>query len=53
MYKLPYYFEEDHETVIAMMKENSFAMITGFGENYPVATHIPLGIEITDNKKYS
>ena len=51
MYKLPYFFEKDNEKVIAIMKENSFAIITGFSENYPVATHIPLEIEVTDNKK--
>ena len=33
------------------MKENSFAVITGFGEQYPVATHIPLEIEINEDGK--
>jgi transcriptional regulator len=49
MYKLPYFTEEDKDKVIAFMKENSFAVITGFGEQYPVATHIPLSVEIMED----
>ena len=45
MYKFNYYTEEDSEKVIAFMKENSFAIIIGAGENYPVATQIPLHIQ--------
>ncbi len=45
MYKLNHYTEKDQQTVIAFMKENDFAMVTGFGKNYPVATQIPLEIE--------
>ena len=52
MYKLPYFTEEDREKVIAFMKENSFAVITGFGEEYPVASHIPLNVEIIDEKMF-
>ena len=33
------------------MKNNSFAVITGQGGQYPVATHIPLEVEIQDNGK--
>jgi len=50
MYKFPYYTEPDNEKVIAFMKENAFAVITGIGENYPVATQIPLSIEIKEGK---
>ena len=49
MYKFPYYTEQDPEKVIAFMKDYSFAMITGFGEPYPVATHIPLEIEVQED----
>lgn len=49
MYKLPYFTEEDREKVLAFMKENSFAVITGFGEQYPVASHIPLAIDIRED----
>lgn len=50
MYKFSYYTEQDQAKVIAFMKENSFALITGIGVNYPVATQIPLAVKITDNK---
>lgn len=51
MYKFPYYTEEDQQKVIAFMKENSFATITGIGEQYPVASHIPLEVEVQDDGK--
>jgi transcriptional regulator len=50
MYKFPYYTEQDHEKVIDFMKANAFALITGIGEDYPVATQIPLSIEIKEGK---
>lgn len=51
MYKFPYYTEEDQQKVIAFMKENSFATLTGIGEQYPVASHIPLEVEVQDDGK--
>ena len=51
MYKLPYFTEADQEKVIAFMNENSFAVITGFGEQYPVASHIPLAVEVKEDGK--
>lgn len=48
MYKFPYFTEEDNDKVIAFMKENSFAVITGFGEQYPVASHIPVAVEMNE-----
>lgn len=50
MYKFSYYTEQDDEKVIAFMKENAFALITGTGEKYPVATQIPLHIKTVDGK---
>ena len=51
MYKLPHFTEKDTDKVIAFMKENAFAIITGLGEQYPVATHIPLEVVVeTDGK---
>jgi transcriptional regulator len=50
MYKFPYYTEQDTETVVAFMKENAFALITGPGEKYPVATQIPLHIKVVEGK---
>ena len=52
MYKIPYFTEPDKEQIIAFMKENSFAMVTGIGENYPVATQLPLEIEEKDGKLF-
>ena len=46
MYNLPYFKEADRQKIIDFMKENYFAVITGFDGEYPVATQIPLEIEI-------
>ena len=51
MYKLPHFTEKDTDKVIAFMKENAFAIITGLGEQYPVATHIPLEVVVKANDK--
>jgi len=51
MYKFDYYTEKDQEKVIAFMKENSFAIVSGFGEHYPAATHLPLEVEATEDGK--
>lgn len=48
MYKFDYYTEKDAAAIVNFMKENSFAIVTAFGENYPVATHIPL--EVTEDE---
>lgn len=50
MYRFSYYTEQDKEKVIDFIRENAFALITGVGENYPVATQIPLLIKIKENK---
>lgn len=50
MYKLAHYTENDTQLVIDFMKANSFAMITGFGETYPIATQIPLEVEEINGK---
>jgi transcriptional regulator len=52
MYKLPYFKEENEEKVIAFMKENSFALVTGIGENYPVATQLPMEVEEKEGKLF-
>ncbi len=49
MYKFPYFTEEDPAKVIQFIKENSFGVITGFGKQYPVATHIPLAVELMED----
>jgi transcriptional regulator len=50
MYKFPYYTEPDTEKVIAFIKDNAFATVIGIGEQYPVATQVPLTIEIKAGK---
>jgi transcriptional regulator len=50
MYKFSYYTEQDQQKVFNFMKENAFAIITGIGESYPVATQIPLAIKQRDDK---
>ena len=50
MYKFSYYTEQDQEKVMAFMKENAFALITGIGKSHPVATQIPVAIKLKDDK---
>lgn len=50
MYKLPHFTETDQEKVIGFMKENPFAVVTGPGAEYPVASHLPLHFEERDGK---
>ena len=52
MYKLSYFTEEDNEKVIEFMQRNSFAVIAGMNERYPVATHVPLDIKEVDGKLF-
>lgn len=44
MYKMAHYTEQDKQKVIDFMKEHSFAIVTGAGNEYPVASHLPLEI---------
>ncbi len=50
MYKLPYFTEENEDIVFDFMNKNSFAIITGYDGNFPVATHVPLDIQREDGK---
>jgi transcriptional regulator len=52
MYKFGYFTEKDEQKVIAFMKENAFAMLTGFGEDYPAVTQIPLEVEEKEGKLF-
>jgi len=50
MYKIPHYTIDDRKTLIAFANEIPFALITGIGANFPIATQIPLEIvEENDN----
>ena len=52
MYNISYFTEPDRELIIAFMKDYSFAMVTGIGENYPVASQLPLEIEEKDGRVF-
>ena len=46
MYKFSYFQEPDKNKVIEFMQANSFALLTGMGEDYPVVTQVPLSVNI-------
>jgi transcriptional regulator len=50
MYKMAYYTGHDHAEIIAFMKAHSFAVVTGIGDKYPVASQLPLEIVETNEK---
>lgn len=52
MYKFSHYTEQDRAKVLDFIKENTFAFITGMGDNCPVATQIPLTIKIEEDKLF-
>lgn len=51
MYKLPHFTETDQKAIIEFMTSNPFAIIAAAGESYPVATHVPLQVDKTDEGK--
>ncbi len=52
MYRFDHYTEKDQQKVIDFMKENAFALLTGIGNNYPVASQIPLAIKAIEGKLF-
>ncbi len=44
MYKLPHFSTTDKEKMLVFMQQHAFAMVTGMGSVYPVATQLPLVI---------
>jgi transcriptional regulator len=53
MYSLPYFKEQDQETVLRFIKENPFAFLCGCdAANKPVATQVPLFIDERDGKLF-
>ncbi len=50
MYKLPHFTEGDEDVVFDFMNRNSFAIVTGYDGNFPVATHVPLDIKKEDGQ---
>ena len=49
MYRLSYYKEQNERIVFEFMQKNSFAIVTGIVNWFPVATHIPLEIKKENN----
>jgi len=51
MYSLPYFKEQDRETVLQFIKENPFAFLCGCdSDNHPVATQVPVFIDEKEGK---
>jgi transcriptional regulator len=52
MYKNPQFEEKDTEKLVAFMQANAFITLIGFDGDYPVATQIPVKVELRDGKVY-
>jgi transcriptional regulator len=53
MYDLPYFKENDKETVLAFMRQHPFIFLSGVDENNkPVASQVPVFIDEKDGKLY-
>lgn len=53
MYNLPYFKENDKETVLRFMREHPFVFLSGVSEeNKPVATQVPVFIDEKDSKLF-
>ena len=48
MYKVPDYTEKDTEKIYEFMQQHPFVILTGSGERFPVATHLP--VEVSRNE---
>jgi transcriptional regulator len=53
MYSLPYFKEQDQETILQFMRDHPFVFLSGVDEeNKPVATQIPVFIDEKDGKLF-
>ena len=53
MYKLPYFKEQDKETVMQFMLQHPFIFLTGCdAENKPVASQVPVFVDERDGKLF-
>src|SRR6185503_6936937 len=53
MYDLPYFKEQDKETVLAFMRQHPFIFLSGVDENNkPVATQVPVFIDEKEGKLF-
>jgi transcriptional regulator len=46
LYKVAHFSSEEKATLLAFMQQYNFAQITGMGNDYPVATQIPLLLDV-------
>ena len=44
MYQLPHFIEKNKQQVVQFMKQQNFAIVIALGNDYPVATQLPLEI---------
>jgi transcriptional regulator len=52
MYSLPYFKEKDEKVILEFIDSHPFAFLAGCDRNYqPVATQVPVFIEVEDGKK--
>lgn len=51
MYKLPQFTETDQQAILEFMTAHSFAIIVATNDAYPVATHVPLQIQVNEKGK--
>lgn len=52
MYSLPHYTEQDTSKLKEFMKLYNMAVVTGIGDLYPVASHLPLLIDENSSGEY-
>jgi transcriptional regulator len=45
MYKISHFTETDFEKVFEFMQNNSFAIVAGIQDDFPVATHVPMEVK--------
>jgi transcriptional regulator len=52
MFKVKRYQAKDQQEILKMMQDNPFAIVIGHGtDNYPVATHVPVEVELKADGK--
>lgn len=50
MYKVSHFTTRDPNKILEVMRQYPFAVVTGMGEDYPVASHLPLQVENREGK---
>ncbi|MHA4894587.1 FMN-binding negative transcriptional regulator [Pedobacter sp. PWIIR3] len=52
MYQPPYFTKENHQEVLDFMHKNPFVTLIGFDGIFPVATQVPVQIDVRENIVY-